>query len=355
MNTTRLTNLKHYVDRLSLRKNEPGIYHSYMSSLATSLSYISGGLDPVWIMGSSIFAFRIFVNETLCPSAMSMFSFKEILPEAIEQAGYNCKYVERMWDESVKEEEKRIEAHNAVVEAIQGGIPPVVWDIFDVEWGLIIGYDDIKESYFTLSHQGKVSSLPYKKLGKNGIDILSVSIPGEPNFRSRERVIINALNAAVAHSEGKEWIDDRPTYQNGIKAFDLWASVFDKWSWIVANGKSDKIGLDIFYFANYYAGHYYSARCYARDFLRHIAEEDKNLTQASLAYGRVADFLRPIWLYFSERKKPDSKLLKSFAQNIDSAKKSEKEGIELIKKYLNKSTLTSKAANIYLSFKVKRK
>jgi hypothetical protein len=345
MNAKKLDNIKLYVDSLSLRKNEPGIHHSYMSSLATSLNYISGELDPVWLMGSSAFAFRIFVNETLCPSAMSMFSFKDILPEAIEQVGYHCIYSERMWNESEKEEEKRIEAHKAILEGIQRKIPAIAWDVLDVEWGLIIGYDDIKESYFTMSHQGKPSSLPYKKLGNNGINILSVSIPGEPNLRNRGTVMRNALNAAVAHAEGKEWIDDRPIYQNGIKAYDLWASVFEKWSWIVAAGKSDKIGLDIFYLASFYAGHYYSARCYARDFLKQIAQDNKNLQKASLAYGRVADFLKPLWLYFSERKKPDSKLLKSFAQNIDHARKSEEEGIAFIKKYLNQSTLTSTAAN----------
>ena len=302
MGTKKLANLHHYVDSLSLNKAEPDIYHSYMSSLATSLNYIGGPFDPVWLMGSSIFAFRIFVNETMCPSAMSMFSFKEILPEAIEQVGYHCIYFERMWNESVQEEEKRIEAHKAIQKAIRGGRPAIVWDLADVEWGLIIGYDDLAESYITLSHQGKPSSLLYKKLGRNGIDILSVCIPDEPNFKNRGMVIIDALSKAVAHAEGKEWIDDRPIYQNGISAFDLWISVFEKWSWLVAKGKSDNIGSDIFNFACYYAGHYYSARCYARDYLKQIAQNDKNLQEATVAYERVADSLRPLWLYFSERK-----------------------------------------------------
>ena len=345
MISNKLDNINLYVDSLSLKNNEPGIYHSYMGCLATSLNFISSELDPVWLMGSSAFAFRIFVNETMCPSAMSMFSFNEILPEAIEQAGYNCIYIERMWNENEKEEAKRIKAHKAIVEGIKVGIPAIVWDVSDAEWGLIVGYDDEKESYFTLSHQGKPLILPYIKLGNNGIDILSVSIPGEPNLRDRDQVIKNTLKAAVAHAEGKEWIDERPTYQNGIKAYDLWASIFEKWSWIVAAGKSDKIGVDIVYLACYYAGHYYSARCYARDFLKKIAQDDKNLKKASFAYDRVADFLKPLWLYFSKRKIPDTKLLKSFAQNIDNAKKFEKEGIEFIKKYLNQSNFTAAADN----------
>ena len=345
MNIKSLENLQPYVDNRSIQNNEPGIYHSYMSAIATSLNYISDALDPVWIMGSSIFAFRIFVNENMCPSAMSMFSFKEILPEAMEQAGYNCIYIERMWNETGKEKEKRIAAHRAIQAGIQRGVPAIVWDIVDTEWGLISGYDDKKELYSTLSHKGKSSSLPYKKLGKNGVDILSVSIPGESNFRNRKKVIINALSAAVAHADGKEWIDDRPVYQNGIMAFDLWLSIFEKWSWIVAKNKSDKIGVDIFLLAGYYAGHYYSARCYARDYLKQIAQDHKNLQKAAIAYGRVADCLRPLWLYFSERKKPDSKSLESFARNIDNAKQSEIAGIELIRNYLDRATPISTADN----------
>jgi hypothetical protein len=330
----KLDNIKPYVDTNSLRKKEPGIYHSYMACLATVLNYISDRFDPVWLMGSSAFAFRIFINEFLCPSAMSMFSFIDILPEAVEQAGYNCLYLERMWDETDKEEEKRIESHKAIVEGIGRGIPAIAWDVLDTEWGLIIGYDDKEESYFTMSHQGKQLYLPYKKLGKNGIDILSVSIPGDPNLRSRDEVIKNSLNAAVAHASGKEWIDDRPKYQNGIAGFELWALIFKKWAWIVDSGRSDKIGLDILSFARYYAGHYYSARCYARDYLRQIAEENEFLQKASIAYGRVAEFLKPIWVYFSLKKKPESKLLKLFAQNITEAKYSEEQGIELINAYL---------------------
>ena len=124
-------------------------------------------------------------------------------------------------------------------------------------------------------------------------------------------------------------------YQNGIAAFDLWASIFEKWAWIVDAGKSDKIGVNIFDFARYYAGHYYSARCYARDYLQQIARGNQHLQDSALAYGRVANFLKPLWVYFSEKNKSNSNVLKSFAQNIINAKYAEQEAIELIKKYLN--------------------
>jgi hypothetical protein len=334
MSIKKLDNIKPYIDANALQKNEPGIYNSYMTSLATALNYISNKFDPVWLMGSSGFAFRIFVNEILCPSAMSMFSFKDILPEAIKQSGYNCIYTQRMWDEKRIEEKKRMEAHKEIVKTIGRGTPAIVWDVSDAEWGLITGYDDKEELYVTMTHQGKLSSLPYKKLGNNGINILSVSIPGDPNSRKDDEVIKNSLQTAVDHGEGKEWIDNRPKYQNGLKAFDLWASTFEKWAWLIDNGKSDKIGSNICFFAKYYAGHYYSARCYARDYLKKIGDDNQLLQKASISYARVANSLKPLWLYFSENKKPDSKLIKSFAQNIYDAKSSEEEGIELIRKYL---------------------
>lgn len=340
MNAKKLDNISLYIDNNSKRKNEPGIYHSYMVCLATALNYIYRELDPVWLMGSSAFAFRIFVNEILCPSAMSMFSFKNVLPEAVEQTGYKCIYLQRMWNEADKEEEKRIEGHKAIIKGIDKGIPAIVWDLFDAEWGLIIGYSDEQQSYFIFSHEGKESSLPFTKLGRNGIDILSVAILSKPNLRNRDDIITNSLKAAVAHADGKEWIDDRPKYQNGIEAFDLWTSIFEKWGCLVNAGKSAKIGLDIISFARYYSGHYYSARCYARDYLKFISNNNEHLQKAYSWYEQVAKFLKPLWEFFLEKNKPNSKELRLFAQNVNNAKLAEEEGIELIKKYLNESTCT---------------
>jgi hypothetical protein len=334
MNGQILENIQFYIDNDMLAKKEPGIYHSFMSSLATALNFIGQDFDPVWLMGTSAFAFRIFTNEILCPSAMSMFSFREVLPESIEQSGYNSIYIERMWGDLKLEKEKRAEAHEAIVHAIGKGIPAIVWDIADAEWGLVVGYDDKSKTYMTMTHKGKPSVLPYKKLGKNGIDILSVLILGAPNIRSREEIINNSLNAAIEHAEGKEWIDDRPKYQNGLSAFDLWASIFDKWAWIVNSGKSGNIKMDLHFFARYYAGHYYSARCYARDYLKRIAVGNQLLKTTGLAYEKVANYIEPIWAFFSSQNKPDGSILKSFAENILRAKKYETDAIKLIKKYL---------------------
>ncbi len=152
-----LRELSWYSDPLAKQKGEPGIHHSYMKSLATALNYVDEHFDPVWLLGSSAFAFRIFVNETMCPSAMSFFSFAKILPETIEQAGYHAHHIGRYWNDEANEKSKREEAQTAIIDAIDRNVAAVVWDVWDDEWGLIVGYDWPKKTYHTLAHRGEKS------------------------------------------------------------------------------------------------------------------------------------------------------------------------------------------------------
>ena len=322
-----------YSDDEATNRGEPGIYHSYMASLATALNYVRGDVDPAWLMGASAFAFRIWINEVMCPSAMSIFNWSAILPEAVEQAGYRCIYVSRMWDEGDQEKTRREQAHEAIVEAIDSGVPAVVWDVADVEWGLITGYNHEKQLYQTLTCRGMPSSLPFTKLGQNGINILSVAIPGEPNTRSRQQVILNSLKAAVAHAEQREWTE-RPGYQNGLAGYDLWALLYDRWALIVEAGKGDNLPSSVSAHAAYYAGHYYSARCYARNYLKAIADGNELIQRASLSYETVVSHLKPVWDYSREERKPECKTLTALAQSVRSAKAAEQEGIDSIKEYL---------------------
>ena len=287
LSAKKLKQIEWYVDPAALARREPGIRHSFMASLATALNYVQGELNPAWLMGSSAFAFRIFINETMCPSAMSVFDYSAILPEAVEQAGYRCRYISRYWDEDEVEEMRRKEAQAAIFSAINRGVPAIVWDIFDDEWGLIIGYDEEKRSYDTLTIEGKPGSLAFEKLGHNGIDILSVTIPEERNQRSRTEIISKSLKTALAHAAQKEWFE-RPNYQDGLPAFDLWALVFERWAMLLEAGKSGKIDDGLRGFANYYAAHHFSARCYARDYLKALSEKNESLNQAWLAYAEVA-------------------------------------------------------------------
>jgi hypothetical protein len=131
--------------------------------------------------------------------------------------GLRCHYVARLWKEEALEKERREAAHEAIVEGIERGAAAVVWDVHDAEWGLVVGYDRERSRYDTLTCKGETAALAFEKLGRNGIDILSVAIPGGPNGRTREEVVCRSLQAAVAHTEGKEWTD-RPAYQDGLPA-----------------------------------------------------------------------------------------------------------------------------------------
>jgi len=337
MPAKRLDDLAWYVDRTANERGELGIRHSYMASLATALNYTTGELDPVWLMGTSAFAFRIFISEVMCPSAMSVFDWSTILPEAVEQYGYGCIYTSRLWNEGDKEEERREAAHTAIVEGIDRGAPAIVWDIAGHEWGLIVGYDENTHTYDALTHQGKSSSLPFEKLGRNGIDILSVAIPRERNGRSRDEVILGSLKAAIAHAEQKEWMD-RPQYQDGLPAYDLWALLYDRWALILAHGKGDRIPPDIPNHAAYYAAHYYSARCYARDYLKSIANGNAALRRAAASYEDVASLLKRVWDHAVALTTPDGTALSRAAENIRSAKTAEQEGISHIREYVSQAS-----------------
>jgi len=333
MKASVLEGIKWYVDKAAKERGEPGICHSFMASLATAINYIEGDVDPVWLMGSSGFAFRIFMNKNLCPSAMSMFDFSAVLPEAVEQMGYQCRYVSRMWDEKELEKQRRGEGHTAIVEGIEHGRPAVVWDVADCEWGLIVGYNTNRKFYNSMTHAGLLSKLKYKKLGQNGIDILSVTIPGERNNRSREDVVRKSLMMAVDHAEQREYID-RPEYQNGLAGFEMWAEVMDTGVMLAEAGKLTCCGDDALMFAEYYAGCFYGARCYALDYLEMIASNDKSLEKAAACYEEVALCLRPVWENFAKREWPNAEMFKKLGQYMRDAKEAEKKGIEFIKMYL---------------------
>jgi hypothetical protein len=333
MSCNRLENIEWYVDRKAEEHGEPGIYHSYMASLATAINHVAGSLDPAWLVGSSGFAFRSFINQVFCPSAMSIFKWSDVLPEAMEQAGYECRYISRMWEDGVLEEQRKEEAHAAIVEGIGRGVPAVVWDVADVEWGLIVGYDDDRESYDVLSYVGRSSSLPYTKLGKNGIDVLSVAIPGEANRRGREEVVLNSLKVAVAHADGEEWTE-RPNYQNGLAGLDLWGTMYDRWATLIGAGKGENLPLDLIDWAGYYAGHHYSARCYARDYLEAVAGESEPLRQAASSYATVACHLRPVWEHACEKRPAERVVLSSLADHIRDARLSEARAIDCIREHV---------------------
>ncbi|HEX03895.1 MAG TPA: hypothetical protein ENH10_01900, partial [Bacteroidetes bacterium] len=326
MNRRKL-NLELYNDEAAIQRGEPGIVHSYMRGLATAMQAIGDKNGPAWWMGSSGFAFRIWASDTLCPSAMSMFEFNRILPQAIEQMGYTPIYTSRLWDEPKLELERRMTAHSQIIEAVERGVPAVVWDLSDAEWGVITGYDDGRDVYITLDNDGNVSTLPYERLGQNGVDILAVTIPGEPTNQDSEEVIRRSIEIAIGHASQEEWAD-RPDYQNGLFGYDLWALVYERWGLLIEAGRMKKSGIPIHEYSKYYAAHFYSARCYAREYLNMIKNHDPDLSNAATLYAQVADQLRLLWTEAPDTLTPKRSLIDDFTQRLQNAKSLEMEAVE---------------------------
>jgi hypothetical protein len=313
-----------YVDRIAQQKRDPGIQHSFMACLASSLLILKGEIDPVWVMGTSGFAFRIWVSKLLCPSAMSVFDWASILPEAVEQNGFHARHLSRFWGEGDEEEERCEEARKAIISAVDQGIPAIAWDVANCEWGLIVGYNLETQEYQALTNEGWPEvQLPFSQLGQREIKILSVIIPGSPNERSRDVVIRRSLEIAVDHAEQREWLD-RPDYQDGILAFELWASVLEQ-------GQPSELKN-----AWYYAAHYYGARCYAHQYIQKIAGQDHSLRQAEGCYARVADHLKPVWETCAALNRLPGPVRADLAVNIREAGQAETEAINHIKEYLTR-------------------
>ncbi|MCB2213298.1 hypothetical protein KQI52_14385 [bacterium] len=325
--------LELFRDESAINRGEPGLVHSYMKCLATAMQAVGDGNGPAWWMGASGFAFRIWTCDTLCPSAMSMFDFNTILPQAIEQLGYKPVYISRLWDQQKQEARKRMEAHKHIVAAVDKGVPSIVWDLHEAEWGLITGYDDGRDAYFTITHDGHTSTMPYENLGQNGIDILAVSIPGDANDLSREEAIDKSIRIAVNHATQNEWAD-RPDYQNGFAGYDQWALVYERWGLLIDGGQIENIGVPIHEYAKYYAAHYYSARSYAREYLNLISNHDPDLANAATKYAQVADQLRYLWTEAPDSPTPNRQLLDDFVARLHNAKRLEAEAVEALKMYL---------------------
>jgi len=160
---------------------------------------------------------------------------------------------------------------------------------------------------------------------------------GEVNSRTKDEIVQNSLQNAVIHAEQGEWVE-RPRYQNGLAAFDVWASLFEKGALIIEAGKGNNIKQDTWNFAAYYASHYYSARCYARDYLKKIANGNDQLTKAAVCYETVASLLRLVWYNKVINKNLHADTLRVLAQNIKKAQQSEKAGIQEIITYLKRSS-----------------
>ena len=197
--------------------NDPTGYLFSLSKCLSAVLYASPWADRAAdSIAASGFAFRIWIDRnTLCPSATSIWSFAAQKPW-VENGGYTCDYVERLWGQDAVAEERRLAALAVIRKSIDNGVGAVAWDISGCEWGVISGYDDETETMYTLKINGEEGTLPYGKLGNLEIPILSVLTVTGVTDKTDEQIYRDAKAVAAAHLRGEEWCDNA----KGLEAFD---------------------------------------------------------------------------------------------------------------------------------------
>ena len=236
-----------------------GYLFSFAKSLVAALqcsSYASYADDCVAASG---FAFRMWVNaSSLCPSATSIWSFRQQKPW-VENCGLSCAYVERMWGQDNQEEERRLQALELIRQSIDQGIAAISWDISGCEWGLIVGYDDDSETLYTLKTNGQEDSIPYEKLGKLELPILSVLTVTGSTERTAEEIFVGTKQLASAHLRGKEWCDNA----KGLAAYDALLSFVE-----------EKLSADNVWNLEYMLGTYAALKWYAWQYFEKLKEKE---------------------------------------------------------------------------------
>ena len=136
----------------------PGIWQTFVGSIACVQKTMGREVDPAWLMGVTGFAFRAIAQIEMTLSTVQWFHWETVCPEAIEQCGWQCTHVSHRGEAG--SEEQRREAHREIVKAIDRGVPAIAWDIGDFEWGVLVGYDDERQSYDALACSNMVDWQP---------------------------------------------------------------------------------------------------------------------------------------------------------------------------------------------------
>ena len=233
----------------------------YLFSLAKSLSaslrcssYSAYADDSI---ASSGFAFRMWVDGgSLCPSATSIWEFKK-QKIWVENGGLTCDYIERLWGADAVEEERRLATIDIIKQSIDNGVAAVAWDISGCEWGVVIGYDEDTETLYTLKTNGQEDSIPFAKLGRMDLPILSVLTVTGCTDKPTKEILAGTKKLAVQHLRGKEWCDNA----KGLAAYDA-----------LIEFVNNKLTADTAWNLEYYLGTYAALKWYAWKFFTKYSE-----------------------------------------------------------------------------------
>lgn len=234
-----------------------GYLFSFAKCLSASLR--CGGYEEYAddIIASSGFAFRMWVAPDLCPSGTSIWEFAG-QKRWVENGGLACGYTERLWGQDSIEAERRAEALRLIRESIDRKTAAVAWDLSGCEWGLATGYDDEAGILTTLKINGSEDSIPYERLGRLDIPILSVLTVAGKAPKPAEKLVADTKTLAKEHLLGREWCDN----PKGLAAYDT-----------LTGFVSDRLSKDSAWNLEYYLGTYAALKLYAQKFFEKYGEE----------------------------------------------------------------------------------
>jgi hypothetical protein len=209
-----------------------GYLFSFAKALSTAVKNSPYSEITEDIIATSGFAFRMWINTDLCPSATSIWEFDSQKPW-VENGGLTCDYVGRYWEQDHIEKEKQNEAIKNIKTSIENNIPAISWDIGVPEWGLITGYDDDTQMFSALAINAErldstspnnIIQMPYDSLGKREVPILSVLTITGSSDKAKEDILHDTMKLAVNHLKGKEWCD----YTIGLDVYTTLIKIFEE-------------------------------------------------------------------------------------------------------------------------------
>ncbi|MFG6326203.1 MAG: hypothetical protein K1W00_05090 [Lachnospiraceae bacterium] len=287
-----------------------GYLFSFAKSLACAVKNSPYSNLAEDIIATSGFAFRMWVSPDLCPSATSIWSFREQKPW-VENGGLTCNYTERLWNSDDIEEKCRLAAIEQIKQSIDNGIAAISWDIGVPEWGLITGYDDETQKFATLSINGSTDEMEYALLGKRELPILNVLTITGKSEKSTKNIIEDTIKLAKNHLTGGEWCENA----SGLKAYPA----------LIRHLEGENTDLALSWNMEYFLGTYAALKWYAWKFFKKY-----QLLELAACYKNVFD----CWQKAFELKKASDLSLKenraTVANLLKKAETSEKNALNLM-------------------------
>ncbi|MBP1999857.1 putative DNA-binding protein YlxM (UPF0122 family) [Paenibacillus shirakamiensis] len=119
--------------------------------------------------------------------------------------------------------EMLIQSHAIIHDALDLGVPVIVWNLQKGALGVIYSYNDKERMYSYRDNEHEHLEVPYSEL-RRSLDspelFLAAFRPVEHNFKLTIRVLRKHISQILDHLHGLEL--DAPGYTSGLSAYDVW-------------------------------------------------------------------------------------------------------------------------------------